>query len=569
MQTSRVRAINIHYLNSIPYRALRDNSELDYREGFPVECATALLQKDVDLALLPIASILKHGFYDILPYGVVTDGPAESVFLLSKVPLEDLEQIAVDVSSETSVILLKTILAEFYPKIYSKIVFRFEDPKDVLRSVNEKVGGLIIGDDGLKSSGRFDYVIDLGAEWKKFTDSPFLFAAWAYRPNTLSVKQIDDFNQAVEIGLKHRVLYARDWADTQGISREEAMRYVSEVISYPITLNVKEAAADFVSRAAKHNFLPKELTNSIHTFSISLNRRSSLLKNTGAIEEALKGRRLSIGSALHLVEQLSLAKLARLTAESRPNNNNAPIPIFHLNLEDESVFPSNGGGKQLLSPNQIIQRLECVPVDSLLVIESLGFNELTFDYFKDLLKLIKETKQLKIALLSVYELNRLASDTSMSFEEVIEELRNLGLQYISGITPFLLCDRTRSNPLEYLRYQRIIAKAGLKTISNLRVSGDFSLLEYAIHLFHLRQLQDQTNAIVGHFIDSCPISSKVFSEFHTPGHYFQVICLARLILDNVANIAISPKVFGRPVAELLAALGPSQSKDEDSILNLI
>ena len=99
--SSLIRTVNIHYLNSIPYRVLKGDPTLDYKEGLPVECAAALLQKDADLALLPIASIFKHGLYEMLEYGVVANGPVESVFLLSKLPLEELNEIVVDVSSET------------------------------------------------------------------------------------------------------------------------------------------------------------------------------------------------------------------------------------------------------------------------------------------------------------------------------------------------------------------------------------------------------------------------------------------------------------------------------------
>jgi predicted solute-binding protein/2-iminoacetate synthase ThiH len=569
MSFSQIKTYNIHYLNSIPYRVLRNDPNLLYKEGFPVECASALLQKDADLALLPIASIFKHGLYEILEYGVVANGPVESVFLLSKLPLEELNEIVVDVSSETSIILLKTILAEFYPHVNSRVTFRFESPKSVIDAIEGQVGGLIIGDDGLKNASKFDCTMDLADEWKKQTGSPFLFAAWAHRPNTLSTKQIDAFNQNVEVGLKHRALYARDWADTQGISREEAMRYVGEVISYPITSDVKEAAVEFIGRAAKHNLLPKEFVDSEGSFSANLSTKKSVLKDTSIIEEALKGRRLSIGSAQYLVEQLPLSKLAKLTADARPSSGKVSLPIYHLNLEDEGQIISTVGSRKLLSPNQIVQKLENIPEFSTVVVESLGFNELTLEYFQELIELINNTKRLKLAMLSVPELSRISSDTSMSIEEILEDFESRGLSYVAGITEYLLCDQERTNPLEYLRCQRLIAKSGLQTISNLRVSGELSLLEYAIHLFQLRQLQDQTGSIAGHFIDSCPTNSKVFSEFHTPGHYFQVICLARLILDNVSNIAISPRVFGRPVAELLSALGPAQDQGDESLLRII
>jgi len=567
MQTNLIRTFNINYLNSIPYRVLRGDPDLEYKEGLPVEAAAALLQKDVDLALMPLASVFKHGLYDILQFGIIADGAVESVFLLSELPLEDLEEISVDVSSETSVILLKTILAEFYPLVNSNLSFKVETPDRVISSIRGKTGGLIIGDDGLRSANRFPYAMDLGTEWKKQTGAPFLFAAWAHRPDALSIKQIENFNQNVEIGLKHRMLYARDWADTQGVNRDEAMRYVREVIAYPITPVVREAAAEFITRAAKHNLLPGELAASV--LRVSPNLKGSLIANPSIVQEAINQRRLSIGSALQLVEELPLAKLAKLTSVARTNPDVALSPIFHLSLEDEGMLGAGVGKQKLLSPDQILQKLESVPEQSIVVVESLGFDELTLSYFQELISLINRTKQLKLSMLSVPELRRISSDLSLTVDEIVKELSASGLQFISGITEHLLCDHVRGKPLDFLKCQRSIAKSGLKTISNLRVSGDHSLLDYAIHLYQLRQLQDQTESIKGHFIDACPTNSRVYSEFSTPGHYFKVVCLARLILDNVPNIAISPKVFGRPVAEVLSALGPVQDQGDESILRII
>ena len=553
MNESSLRLINIRYLNSIPYRALKTVPTFSYQEGLPVECAATLLQRDAELGLLPFASIVKHGLYDILPYGIVAYGPVESVLLFSEVELEELESISLDVSSETSVILLKTLIYEFYPKLIGRLKFRVSAAEEVLNQVRGRNGGFIIGDQGLRNASRFAFTMDLAAEWKKRTDLPFLFAAWAYRPGTLSLAQRERFSEAVEIGLAHRVHYARDWAETQNLNREEAMRYVGEVISYSITPEVREGAAEFIERAARHNLLPSELIRRFRGKqkpSARLLVRSLLSKETLA-KEALRRRRLSIQAAMQLVEELPLAELVDITARARPYSNNPPL--YFLSLCDSGP----NAQQRNLSPDVVLERVNRVPEGSLLLLESLSLPELTLDFFEELISLLLKEKDIKLAALSPTELGRLWHESTLSLPGLLARLRQTGLSLIGGVTPDLLCgnDAGKMGALEYAKLQRAIADAGFMTISNIRLpSSPRHLEDYAIHLYHLRQVQDQTSAITLHLLDVTPRESLVFDELSGPGWYLKLSCLSRLLLDNVNQMVVSPRVFGTPVAEVISGL---------------
>jgi predicted solute-binding protein len=249
------RIINIRYLNSIPYRAFSLNPTIDYQEGLPAECAAALLHQEVDIALLPTASVFKHGFYQMLPFGIIAQEESESVFLFSSCPLAELKQVLLDSSSETSVLLLKTLLAEFFPDLYQRLHFRVEQPERIVTGIEGNTGGLLIGDIALAHSGHFQEVLDLSGEWRRQTDYPFVFATWAYRPASLTDAQLTTFCETIHSGLEQREHFARDWAESIGIDRDGASRYVTESISYELTPAIQDGARFFCELAAKHNLL--------------------------------------------------------------------------------------------------------------------------------------------------------------------------------------------------------------------------------------------------------------------------------------------------------------------------
>ncbi len=60
---------------------------------------------------------------------------------------------------------------------------------------------MIIGDRALEQRQISKYKYDLGLEWKKFTDLPFVFALWISNKQ-LDASFIEAFNNANAIGLE-------------------------------------------------------------------------------------------------------------------------------------------------------------------------------------------------------------------------------------------------------------------------------------------------------------------------------------------------------------------------------
>lgn len=179
-----LRIGEISYLNCAPiFRVLRDrfgDPGYDFVAGTPAELNARLRRGEIDLC--PSSSIEYARYpesYRILPdLSISSVGAVKSVLLFSPIPIERLDgaSIALTGESETSVVLLKILLARRYSftnSFYSAERSRpFSD--DPL---------LLIGDHALRESlTRKDcHVYDLGELWHQFTGTPFVFALWLLR----------------------------------------------------------------------------------------------------------------------------------------------------------------------------------------------------------------------------------------------------------------------------------------------------------------------------------------------------------------------------------------------------
>ncbi len=110
-------------------------------------------------------------------------GYVGSVFLVSKLPIEDLKQKKVGITnaSHTSVVLLKIILKKYYD---GNSVFVPTGPRP---SLKETDAALIIGNDAMvQPTEPASYVYDLGDLWLRKTGFPVVFAVFAVRKKILN-----------------------------------------------------------------------------------------------------------------------------------------------------------------------------------------------------------------------------------------------------------------------------------------------------------------------------------------------------------------------------------------------
>lgn len=145
----------------------------------PAVCADKLASGAVDIGLVPVAEIPRLGLTPFPGVGIACEGEVRSILLISKVPISDIETLAADSSSRTSVKLTRIILEKRYG-VRPRVITHAPDLPAMLSSAD---AALVIGDPALlidPESLPFE-VLDLGQEWFLLTGLPMVFAMWSGR----------------------------------------------------------------------------------------------------------------------------------------------------------------------------------------------------------------------------------------------------------------------------------------------------------------------------------------------------------------------------------------------------
>ena len=194
---NKIKVSAVSYTNSKPfvYGLMHSDilNKIDLRLDIPSECATKLIDNQVDIGLIPVAALLQIPNYQIISdYCIGANGAVDSVFIFSNKPIGELKTLKLDSQSRTSNYLAKVLIKNFW-----KCNPEFTD--------SENADGFVqIGDRTFGKKNQFAYHYDLAEEWFKFTSLPFAFAVWASnKPINESFKM--DFNAALKFGLDQRV----------------------------------------------------------------------------------------------------------------------------------------------------------------------------------------------------------------------------------------------------------------------------------------------------------------------------------------------------------------------------
>ena len=193
----------VSYVNTKPLiygfeKGMMEN-EIELVTDFPASIADMLIRDEVDISLVPVATIPSLNEYHIITdYCIGTTGEVASVCLFSDVPLEEIKTILLDYQSRSSVGLLKVLVKDFW-KINVDLVSStagFEE------RINGNTAGLVIGDRAFIQRKKRKYIYDLGSAWVEMTGLPFVFAAWISNKK-LPDEFVEKFNKATAEGFNH------------------------------------------------------------------------------------------------------------------------------------------------------------------------------------------------------------------------------------------------------------------------------------------------------------------------------------------------------------------------------
>ena len=259
MDKSKIRISAVSYLNTLPFLFGIKNSGLTRRiifeQDIPSVCASKLISKQVDIALVPVAVIpLMNESFIISDYCIGASGSVKTVLLLSDVPLDKIESVYLDYQSRTSVNLIKILAGKYW-----KIKPRWKKTqKGYENKIHGKNAGLIIGDRTFHLEKDYQYVYDLADEWEKYTKLPFVFAAW------VSNKPIDEnfvaeFNKALNFGIEHIDKVVSEYYSAFPNSKIDLQKYFTQHISYHLDTNKKIAMKRFFMDLESINLLKKSI----------------------------------------------------------------------------------------------------------------------------------------------------------------------------------------------------------------------------------------------------------------------------------------------------------------------
>lgn len=196
-----------------------------------------LYGKKIDLGLIPVAELLARGKYTIVPgISISSFGKVDSVILISKRELKDINTVALDIRSQSSSNLIM-VLFKYFLDMNPEFIKRNYD-EHFLTGVD---AGMLIGDAGLKFlyTNKENYEIyDLGELWTDFTGLPFVYAILAVNEGVILGDDLDKLLQSKSEGIKLIDEICEQESVKIGIDKEFCINYVRNRIYYD--LNEKE-----------------------------------------------------------------------------------------------------------------------------------------------------------------------------------------------------------------------------------------------------------------------------------------------------------------------------------------
>jgi chorismate dehydratase len=246
----------VSYLNTKPlvYGLGAHPDQFDVRFDVPAKCAELLHAGKVDLGLIPAIEYLR-GDYAIVPgISIASDGDVATVAVFTRKKIGDVQSLALDLSSRTSVALTRVLCAKHW-----HIAPKFTPAEPDLETMLQKAdAALVIGDPAFDIDPARQKVtkIDLGAEWKAMTGLPFVYAMWVGRPGAATPEQCRWLREARDAGIEHLPEIARQFAGGNADLERRTLIYLRDNLKFGLGNSEQSGLRRFHELAAEVGLVP-------------------------------------------------------------------------------------------------------------------------------------------------------------------------------------------------------------------------------------------------------------------------------------------------------------------------
>jgi cyclic dehypoxanthinyl futalosine synthase len=569
----------VSYLNSRPI--LDPLERAPYAERFrvervvPSEVARMVAEDEAALGLIPVAAAATLGdMLFVRGVGIGARGPVRSVLVVSDVPLDQVDAVELDLSSRTSAVLARLVLARLR-KTPPRFVGRRFAEGGPNPSEMHKTAALVIGDPALRLEGRFQHVLDLGQAWLEWTGLPFVFAAWGARDRARpSAVDQDALRAALAEGLRDRRAIAERQAAKSGIDAITAHAYLTEAIHYDFGDEERRALELFYEKAASAGLLPRA---SVRFADDPEPARAPSLDTL--LERAARGERISGSEALRIAGEASLfdVGLAADAVRKRKHPSGVVTYIVDRNVNYTNVCttscrfcafyrPVGHPEGYVLSREELGKKLqEVVDAGGVQILLQGGLNpDLPLTWYEDLFRWMKANYGLGLHALSPEEIWHIARLESVSIEKVLERLHAAGLDSVPGGGAEILVDRVRRRIAKakctsemWLQVMRVAHQMGLRSSATMMYGTTDTIEDRILHLLKLRDLQDESGGFTAFFCWDFQHEQGTRIQAGETGTslYLRMQALARIVLDNFDHVGASWVTQGPDIGEIALRFG--------------
>ena len=578
-QRAPLRVSAVGYLNARPLCEGLDRepacSRMRLDCALPSEVARRIAEDEADIALMPVAAAATVGDLQMVRgCAIGSRGAVRSILLVSEVPTDEIEELAVDLSSRTSVILGRLILRTRGKGREPRLVGA--PPREAIEGVRAKRGALIIGDPALEIEGRFPHALDLGSAWQEWTGLPFVFATWCGRPGLLEPEDERLLATAKAGGLLRRDSMAEAHAARTGLPPESLKAYLRESIRYEFGDEERRGLERFYAEASAAGLLPE---TRVRFFDEERRRPSPRPSLDGVLARGAEGHRLSAAEGERLVAEASLFDLG-LAADSvrkRKHPHNVVTYIVDRNVNYTNVCttscrfcafyrPLGHPESWVLSRDELRNKLqEVVDAGGVQILLQGGLHpELRIEWYEDLFRWIKEEFALGLHALSPEEILHIGRLEGLGVEAVLQRLHAAGLDSVPGGGAEILVDRVRRKIAkakctsdEWLQVMRVAHHMGLRSSATMMYGTVDTPRDRIGHLVKVRDLQDETGGFTAFFCWDFQHEQGTRIEAGEGGTllYLRQQAVARLMLDNLDHVGASWVTQGPDVGQIALRFG--------------
>ncbi|HEX5044741.1 MAG TPA: menaquinone biosynthesis protein [Candidatus Polarisedimenticolaceae bacterium] len=249
-----IRVGTVPYLNARPlvfgFEQGTAAGRIRLEADVPSRLAARLRRQTLDVALVSSIELGRIPGLTVVPgLAIGSQGPVRSVLLVSGVPLERIESLALDPASRTSNALAEVLLRERFGVAPAAQ----EHAGTIEEALAAHDAVIRIGDAALFSKPPAGTTTtDLGAVWTEWTSLPFVYAVWVAREGVLDDALCEAFHTSARRG------FASVDAIAAGTSDPELVRrYLTENVRYGLGPKELAGLRRFFELAAARALLPR------------------------------------------------------------------------------------------------------------------------------------------------------------------------------------------------------------------------------------------------------------------------------------------------------------------------